>query len=57
MPIMFVEGTYQFNNGTSTFQVSIESDKIWVSPDAPVALRMQDFFNLDNWTAVVADAT
>lgn len=57
MPIMFVEGTYQFNNGTSTFQVSIESDKIWVSPDAPVALRMQDFFNLDNWTAVVADDT
>lgn len=50
--MMFVYGTYEHVSG---FRVKIDSSGVYVSPDAPLSMRISEFLNLKNWKIIDED--
>lgn len=48
---MFKKGTWKFKD---TFTVQVKSEnEIYVSPNHPLAVRVEEIFNPENWQKVV----
>lgn len=50
MPLVY--GTYEHVSG---FRVKIDSSGVYVSPDAPLSLRISEFLNPKNWKIIEED--
>lgn len=50
--MMFVYGTYEHVSG---FRVKIDSSGVYVSPDAPLSMRISEFLNSKNWKIIDED--
>ena len=48
----FVYGTYQHVSG---FRVKIDSTGVYVSPEAPLSMRISEFLNPKNWKIIDED--
>lgn len=48
----FVYGTYEHVSG---FKVKIDSTGVYVSPDAPLSMRISEMFNTNNWKIIDKD--
>lgn len=46
---MFVYGTYEHVSG---FRVKIDSTGVYVSPDAPLSMRISEMLNTKNWKLI-----
>lgn len=47
--MLFVYGTYEHTNG---FRVKIDSTGVYISPDAPLSMRISEFLDMSNWKLV-----
>lgn len=50
--MMFVYGTYEHVSG---FRVKIDSSGVYVSPYAPLSMRISEFLNPENWKIIDED--
>lgn len=50
--MLFVYGTYEHVSG---FRVKIDSSGVYVSPDAPLSMRISEFLNPKNWKIIGED--
>ena len=50
--MMFVYGTYKHISG---FKVKIDSTGVYISPDAPLSMRISEFLNPNNWKIIDED--
>ena len=50
--MLFVYGTYEHVSG---FKVKIDSTGVYVSPDAPLSMRISEFLNPKNWKIIDED--
>jgi hypothetical protein len=50
--MLFVYGTYEHVSG---FRVKIDSTGVYVSPDAPLSMRISEFLNPKNWKIIDED--
>lgn len=47
--MLFVYGTYEHVSG---FRVKIDSTGVYVSPDAPLSMRISEMLNANNWKRI-----
>ena len=50
--MLFVYGTYEHVSG---FRVKIDQSGVYVSPDAPLSMRISEFLNPKNWKIIDED--
>ena len=50
--MLFVYGTYEHVSG---FKVKIDSTGVYVSPYAPLSMRISEFLNPKNWKIIGED--